>query len=101
MILAALFAANCLLPPGPYHPPRTETDVRFLPSDVVPAVCAQWGINSKVGCERGYGGNIRIRLALGTSEQESCRLRHALGHVQEYETAGDPNPQHIGWEYQE
>lgn len=101
MILEALFAANCLLPVGPYQATHIVADLQFIPGDAVAATCIQHHINSRNGCEWGYGSNIHIRLAQGTSERESCNLRHALGHIYQFETTGNANPQHTGWEYAE
>ncbi len=105
MILGALFAANCLLPPGPYQDPRSEIHIQFVDRATVHKKTTEllrpwewtgieWGFNP-------YGARGMTLLSIGSSKQESCELRHALGHFTDYERTGDPNPRHLGWEYQE
>lgn len=104
MILAALFAANCLLPPGPYQPPVEGTVVQFVDASRLHEIAALHGSHEWRGVEWGFN-KVHARtfayLVKGSSLEDSCSLRHALGHFIDYERTGDPNPRHIGWEYQE
>lgn len=105
MILAAIFAANCLLPPGPYIAPRQRIAIEFTSAEVVHDIAGWRGLrNEWRGVEWGFNTEGRrglAYLATGDSESQSCSLRHALGHFSDYERTGNSNPRHIGWEYQE
>lgn len=104
MILAALFAANCLLPPGPYVSPRENIHVQFVDAGTLHEIAGRHGSKEWRGVEWGFnsaGARTFAYLIAGPSAEESCSLRHALGHFMDYERPGDPNPRHIGWEYQE
>lgn len=104
MILTALFAANCLLPPGPYQPPQHSPIVQFVDAATLHEIAGRHGSQEWRGVEWGFN-KVEARtfayLLTGTSTEESCSLRHALGHFSDYERTGNPNPRHIGWEYQE
>lgn len=104
VLLAGCASANeALLPPAPYDRVPSETvDWRSLDHDTLLAVCAQHDVVAPVvlGCEWGWGtGVIHSRTLAGDARWTACRIRHANGHITTYEETGDPNRQHMGWEY--
>lgn len=85
------------LPPERFQTaPRETLDLIFENPENVRFDCLAVGQHG-TGCEWGYGGIIHVRLALGKSEYESCELRHALGHIAQYEYNGNPNAAHWNW----